>query len=126
MTAQELMANCVTHNACADGLVWLAGKDSDAIWASTDEVAAPYLFWWAAVNAGVDGWKNQQEVVAVLQEIASSVQFSLPQIDPDAPDFSDRVLCAYARVEQRMERLLKLTEFRLNILPLVCQLRGTI
>src|ERR1700676_3508747 len=66
MTAQEVMDNIVSHNACAEGIVWATGKDSDAIWSSTDVDAAPYLFWWAVKNAGQPGWKSSDEVVSVL------------------------------------------------------------
>jgi hypothetical protein len=126
MTAQELRDNCIAHNACAEGLVWLAGKDGDAFWASTDEMATPYLFWWVVQNVDSPGCKSRQDVLNILQEIYSQTKFHFHPIDINGSDFSEQVLHRYALIELRMGYISELSKFRLSILPLVQQLRGTI
>ncbi len=73
LTANEVMTNIISHGACADGVVWATGKNSDQMWASTDEHAAEYLFWWAAKNAGQPGWKSVEDVWGTLSEILDLV-----------------------------------------------------
>lgn len=70
LNISEVWENLAAHKACPEGLAWSSGKDSDVMWASTDEVATPYLFWWAASNAGQAGWPAPEAVVAVLEQLA--------------------------------------------------------
>jgi hypothetical protein len=70
MTADEVMQNLISLGACEAGKVWAAEKDSVAMWASIDEMAAPYLFWWAIKNAGMIGWKSIPETFTALRAIA--------------------------------------------------------
>jgi hypothetical protein len=69
MTIEQVMENLVSHNACAAGIAWAIGKDSDAIWASTDEFAPQYLLWWAIQNAGQPGWHSAANVLSTLSTL---------------------------------------------------------
>jgi hypothetical protein len=66
LTPEQVMADVVSHAACAEGIAWVTGKDSDQVWAATDEMAAPYLFWWAVQNAGQPGWHPTADILSVL------------------------------------------------------------
>ncbi len=68
MSAAEVMANLFAHVACPEGVAWAAGKDSDAMWAADDELAAPYLFWWVIQNAGQTSWPTAGDVIFALQQ----------------------------------------------------------
>jgi hypothetical protein len=71
MNTNEIMANILSHNACPEGVAWARGKDSNAFWGTSDIEAAPYLFWIAAKNADLPGWKTNSEIQAVLKTLVA-------------------------------------------------------
>lgn len=69
-TAQQVAENLALHDACPEGAAWAAGKDSDAMWASADEFATPYLFWWAVQNIGQSGWSSGEKILTILAQLS--------------------------------------------------------
>jgi hypothetical protein len=133
MTADEVMQNVVSHQACAEGVVWVTGKDSNAVWDSTDEFAAPYLFWWAVQNAGQPKWKTREDVAVVLKKIADvackhakhqieSIQQLMTRFDLQRADFADHALLIYYRLEDILKE--NVSKFRLEIIPILRELRA--
>lgn len=70
MTADEILANITSHNACAEGVAWAAGKDGKTFWSTSDDFAAPYLFWFAAKNADQAGFASTLQIMNVLKSLA--------------------------------------------------------
>jgi hypothetical protein len=129
ITAEQVMENIVSHGACAEGVAWAVGKDSDAIWASTDEMAAPYLFWWATQNAGQPGWHSTADILSVLAALMGMHDDYNADNQPIlANEFSfigstGDILMFYARIEQvvrwKNPDPAAMTAFRIRILPTI-------
>ena len=79
MKSEDVLKNVTGHNACADGLIWVAGKTSTDIWETFDTNAIGYLLWWATKNAGQPGWKPLGEVRAIIGDI---IELACPYLGP--------------------------------------------
>jgi hypothetical protein len=132
LTSEQVMGNIVSHGACVEGVAWAVGKDSNAIWAATDEMAAPYLFWWAVQNAGQPGWHPTTDILSTLSalmgmyddynEVNQSIlaaEFALI----GSNSFTEDSLKFYSRIEQvvrwKNPDPAVTTAFRIKILPTI-------
>jgi hypothetical protein len=132
-TSQQVMDNLVAHNACPEGIAWASSKDSDAMWASEDEFAAPYLFWWAVQNVDQIGWPSQSGILRLLSQL---IDISEPLVWPHVDDlrheitiirqdnFVEDIIRVYLKMESHLKitRVDNLLSFRNKALPLVKKL----
>jgi hypothetical protein len=58
MTAEQILADIKSHNACPEGIEWATGMDSEQAWSTNDPIGSVYLFWWVVKNADKSGLGN--------------------------------------------------------------------
>jgi hypothetical protein len=140
LTPEQVMENIVSHGACAPGVDWARGKDSDAIWGSTDGLAAQYLLWWACQNAGQPGWRSVADTITVLSTLTDlccerntvmvdSLRYELGQVNES--NLAQRGPSLYGKMEHDVQWEARhpqaLAAFRQEVLPIICrELRPTL